>query len=384
MIPPLTEQWAATYLEVLAGVLVFALGVAALIIQLALPAFLLTLATRRGLWRRYTLSVTAIVGVVLVYVWALHPISDAPLTGLPALLGHALLSGALIAIVWMTVGYVRQVDSTRLVQSLVDECDVDLHRDSSFDDTLDSLIDIGGHAKAGFEKDRVISAMRQLADLVLDKYELTYDGTTLKPLLFGLETVLGHVSMHGSRENFREAAGVIKHIMDRLPEAYRDSSDMADLLSVTTALTIVVMEQFPMDGRLPATYMDILDAAPDETSDLEMFRVGITALNTSQRSHYAYEFSVRALLALLPAEGTLTGTEGNGAELLGLMAHLWFHNEGTRQLIENLLAVLEGRLTASAIDSAIGFHFSTTNFDTVDLLKRARPNWEHIAERTAL
>ncbi|GAB4481889.1 MAG: hypothetical protein Kow00124_30110 [Anaerolineae bacterium] len=402
MIPPLTEQWAATYFEVLAGVLIFALGIAALILQIALPSYLRTLAKRRHVWWTYALMVLFVFAIAAFFLWLLHPTADAPLEDSAALVAHLLVTGTLAFIVLASLIFLRQIDRTVLVSSLKHECRHDLFWKRGFDETLGTLIDIGQQAHAGYETADVIKELVTLARFVLGierdtsrcsvrrwimnrlhvirqyllRLRFHYDGDDLKPILTGFEAVLLWGNETGSPENFKAVGETLKSLLEHLQkQGNGPTPDTIYLLKVAETLTINAQRLFPQDGQLHGVYFNLFEVANDAVLTRIrapfLYRIGEAALAAGSP-----RLCIRALNTLLPADGSaLTGEEGSGAELLGLMAHLWSCGNGggkvfiRRRLLPHLAfnPDLDG-----CLEHAIEYHLSVNNLDTAGLLVEAR------------
>ncbi len=406
MVPPLTEQWAATYFEVLAGVLIFALGIAALILQIALPSYLHTLAKRRRVWLIYSSVVLFVFLVSAFFLWLLHPTAEAPLTGVAALLAHLLVTGALAIIVLASLVFMRQVNRTVLVSRLKHECRRDLFSKRRFDDTLTTLIDIGQQSHAGYETGTVIDEMAALARFVLGverntstcliyrramnmihairqwllRLRFRYDGTTLEPIITGFEAVLLWGNEVGSPENFKAVAEEFKFLFRHAKEQGKaqgsgSSHDVLQLLRVAETLIVNALRMFPGDAQLHSIYFDLFEAADDailaRIRAPYLYRIGVVALAAGSP-----RLCIRALNTLLPADGSaLTGEEGSGAELLGLMAHLWSCGDSGGKLFirQRVMPLLEFSPDLDwCLERAIEYHLAVNNLDTAGLLIAAQ------------
>ena len=371
MIPPLTEQWAATYLEILVGIITFALGIATLVLQLALPAYLHTLATRRQIWRNFALTIMGGLICTFLFLWFLHPTADHAITGRWAFLAHSILTVVLLGLVVFSVRQIRQVDSTSLVRSLKDECILDISTgDHQFDDTLDTLIDIGRQAEAGFEKQQVLDGLNQMADYLLGEGVSYYDGTTLMPVLIGFEAVLLQGNVPGSRDNFEETGKMFRQIISDIKKTdYNDGADVATLISVTMSMALTILDLRPRDTQLLYAFLEVLESVPSKAPFNEMHEIGVFALRAKN-----YDVMLRVFhdLQIFGGDDLLSNPE-----LVGLLSHMWYHNKGTGRLVDHFLYAMEegGEHLNEALNNAINYHFSTANFDTVDLLVKAQSDW---------
>ncbi|MDX6692541.1 MAG: hypothetical protein QOF02_144 [Blastocatellia bacterium] len=70
---PLSETWAAAYVQILTMLIIFALGIPALAIQLVVQDDIRTVFQRRSKWTLWVILVLVILGAFISFIWILHP-----------------------------------------------------------------------------------------------------------------------------------------------------------------------------------------------------------------------------------------------------------------------------------------------------------------------
>lgn len=364
----LNEDWISGYLGVIGGLLAFVIGVSALVLQLALPSYLETLMRRRRMMS-YTLMIMLVYLVMAIILIWIGPLNNSnTIGGIWVVLVNIGMTFTFVATVAYTYNQLRQINSSRIIESLLKECKNDLSLKGMFDDTLDTLIDIGGQSNAGFEKTRVLKALNALIIYVLDQYP-NYQGEKLKPIIRGFEEILVGGGVQGSRDNFSFAAQTLRHTIQRLCASngkFADSPDMETAMHVCGLLAVSALQHFPESAR---EFLETINAA--ETQDRKTYilasaslrQIGITAL---YRDYFG--IGVDALQKMLFWDDSDFEAEAEStADLLGLMSHIWEKNQGGKQLVAGLLSGFSHRFTPSVADClemAVQYHFEQGNFDT--------------------
>ncbi|GEM_PF-5932883 len=366
----LNEEWVSGYLGIIGGLLAFVIGVSALVLQLAVPSYLETLMRRRKMMR-YTIGIMALYLIMaLVLIW-ISPFSggDGIISPEMTTVINIGMTITFIATVLYTYNQLHQINGSRIIDSLLSECKIDIHIKGMFDDTLDTLIDLGAQRNAGYEKTRVLNALKDLAHFVVKDYE-RYDGTHLKPILRGLEKVLVGGGVQGSRDNFIVAASTLRYIIQRLcqNEQYVDSADIEEAMRVCGLLGAAAASKFP--ESCAGEFLQTIQAA--EIQRRKVFglasgaarTIGVAALKCGE-----FSICVNALSMLLKweAEPNEPFDCDNSAEMLGLTAHLWAVKGGGDKLVNYLLSGYADHFQPSLVeclDEAINYHFISGNLDT--------------------
>jgi hypothetical protein len=170
MPPQLTEVWAAAYLQVLATLGVFALGLPAVIYQLVVPDRLRTVAFKwRG--RRQTALVVGsaaifIVCSMLAFIWLLHP-RDARVALCAEWLAAIAMSAAItmVGVSWYVL--VRSSTADKLIAYLYNKADIsDAYSPHVRNDAVADIAYIGSMSSSASGKDTALAALDQLAENV--------------------------------------------------------------------------------------------------------------------------------------------------------------------------------------------------------------------------
>jgi hypothetical protein len=89
---PLSETWAAAYVQILTMLIIFALGIPALAIQLVVQDDIRTVFQRRWKWTMLGILVLVIFGAFISFIWILHPpfnkADEAPALNIPVTVRH--------------------------------------------------------------------------------------------------------------------------------------------------------------------------------------------------------------------------------------------------------------------------------------------------------
>jgi len=374
MPPQLTESWAGTYLQVLATLLVFALGIPALLLQVIVPEDLRRLIHRRLRRLRWSVSVISFLIVIVAagLIWVLHPCPNSYIPGWQ----HLAAAVAMTAILVVTI--VFWLISSRICRR--DTVIRDLERDSTkmacrsgmlAERPLADLIYLGEQGDAGLEKTQALEALDRLAAQVQSVN--AYAGDGLEQLVQGIEAILMGGGQRGSVGNFRLAAGIQGRIMVRLQElGLTASPDMSITLRTLGRLGVAALhlESEP----IAVAFLETVASSDDgqdgafQAASQRLFEIGTSALETKR-----FLIAVAALNKLEAlAERRLPLTGEISADLLGLLAHFWTAGKAARGHARSVLSRTEASFSPSLRDclrSAIKHQIRTTEFDTADKLE---------------
>jgi hypothetical protein len=301
-----------------------------------------------------------------------------------ALLAHAWFFVVIVLTVLYAFRQLANIDRTRSVERLYEESVDDLNQRFEFDNTLDSLLEIGRQGGAGFEKTEVLLKLKDLASHYIRLIpQNQYDGTGLRPLIRGIEDVVANGSAYGSSTNFLEAARILEYIMRKLSRQHDETANMRDTITVTERLALISLDRFSRDvqmAMLNALAEGRTTPRPEYSRIYPALReIGIQAIRCGH-----YSIATTALSHLLTWDGgEVTGE--HAIDVLGLAAHIWQHNDGGRTYIEQIILFHDGRFQPSldeCLEEAAAKHLDRTNFDTYaciralqqDLDDRNEPN----------
>jgi len=366
MPPQLTEVWGGTYLQVLIVLLVFALGIPALILQIAVPENIRRIILDRMKrtwwhlsWRRLIIALSI---ASLVFVWFLHPCSNGFLPTWKSYIAAIIISIVLFLTIqfwWrmfllgmpvreMAVRIMRRdLSGTYSKRWLLDE------------KILDDLTHLGEQGTSGYEKELVIDSFDHLTEYVQNSER--YRGVELEDLIRGFETILTDKENQGSNRNFCLVCNILKRIQDNIKD--RGLSSLTD--ASLTLQTLGRLGVFAIETKSESTALTFLEAVASDNNVL--FQMGLSALR-ARRSHIATA-ALTKLEAL--AEQTPLLTPIKTVHLFGLLSHFWTAGSSTRLRAKSFLFRMQGFFSpslAECLKLAIEYHYNITNFDTADAL----------------
>jgi hypothetical protein len=380
--PPLTEAWAAEYLEVIVALLVFALGIPALILQFAVPDKL-RLVSRTRLkvlrWSAFVVSFVMSLGA-LAFVWPLHPgsagatlaeqVSRADDT-------HSRAGAAIIVfIVFLTLVFwlIQTKEHCReaIIRSLRKCCMENIRRRGILPErTLADIVYLGEQGEPGHEKKQVLEALDGLAAGVQSREQ--YTGYELEGLIQGVETTTLGGARVGDLDNFLRAAEVIEHILLRLQRPDLSAApDTAIALWTLERLGVVSLALVPERAAL-AVLQVVASAAERQNGAFQfaterLFSIGRAALVDAR----CFLVAVAALSKLEASAERRTPLKGEvAADLLGLLAEFWASGDTARRHARSVLERVAGHFDPSLLDcmaAAIEHQYTTAHFDTADRL----------------
>ena len=224
---PLTEAWAAEYLEVIVNLLVFALGIPALILQFAVPEQLRIVSSRRLKWLRYSAFVISVLTTLsaLAFVWIreLHPYSSTSDSTNAGRAGASILTVVVVLILIFWLFQTKEHRRDAIVRRLQRRCRWGLRlRGFLPESCLLDLTYLGEQGDPGREKSQVLNAFDDLAARVQDREQYAGDG--LADLVQGVETTVAGGAKTGDLNNFHQVAGVLEGILLRLGRQKRSAA----------------------------------------------------------------------------------------------------------------------------------------------------------------
>lgn len=403
----LTETWAAAYFQSLIMVLLFVLGVPALIIQFVAPSDSLY----RLVQGRFRLSPAAwfvlasSAGITIFFAWALHPHDTEKGWAQPALWwanGVMTLAIVLAAVAWVVylqrftrVGIIRRIyvaarGGSRQLRSrfrtpLADSSTgpglfhINGRLSRRRDRAEQNLALLGETSRPGQEKREILETLSLLLAERIE--EPGYDGTRFEGLLRAVRRTILASGSSGNEENFRQAAHFLGEARNKLLVAkngsFRLSSDhgwlsalMADLSSGAAANDFQATEE-------------LLEYLPSE----KLLEVGVAAWKARRVSTYANAASklssrleAARSAANSPTKSSDEPLENPAPHLLALLAHLCTGGSAARHWSDQRLEELRGKLGAAhfreTVDHAWKDRFSVGDFESADALEalRQRPS----------
>jgi hypothetical protein len=373
MPPQLTESWAGTYLQVIATVLVFALGIPALVLRLAVPEYLRRIIHRRGTMAQWGLLMAAVTLVAVSFVWFLHPCSGAPTPLWQHWVAGIAMTGVLVLTILFWWVQLRGHSRDAVIHSLEREAAARTfcHKGTLAERPLADLIYLGEQGEPGYEKAQTLEALDRLAAQVQSVN--AYAGDGLEQLVQGIETILVGEEKRGSIRNFQFAARILGHIIVRLQElGLTAAPDMGITLRTLGRLGVAALhlesERAALAFLEPVASSTIGKDGAFRSASQELFKIGTLALEAKR-----FLIAAAALDKLDTLAQQMEQLSGEvSAGFLGLLAHFWTAGETARRHAQRILSRTEAFFHPSlreCLRSAIEHQIRTTQFDTADKLE---------------
>jgi hypothetical protein len=370
--PKLTEAWASAYLQILFGMLVFAIGLPALITQLIVQEDIRQIVQRWHTWFCVALCIPILIALLL-FVWLLHPTGgEAP--GSPAPTSSAAYDfGSNFAALLLTVIpffslalflLLRLYRREAIVGFLTKKLLGSFAAKGRFDRrSVQDLLYLGEKGAAGREKNLVLDAIKELVSAAAksDKYR----GDQLDEILHGLPVILANPERPGDDGNFGKAAHILEQVKEHLPQgdhlSTRDQGT-ADSMLISLGKNAVRLQL----ANAPFTFVQFAELGEQDM----LFEIGLGALRL-----HRFDLAVAALRqleAMAATKGSLSASDDETTGyLLGLLAHFAMQGYSTCRQAEQGLADIKDSANPSlsaCLESAVNFHYESLRFDTADHL----------------
>ncbi|HET6852071.1 MAG TPA: hypothetical protein VFH46_07090 [Pyrinomonadaceae bacterium] len=405
-LPPYTEQWATTYLQVLFESFLFALGVPTAMYSLIVDEDIKRVAQTRVKARRYFVVTTLLYVAAFIIVWFLHPepprpdmttrqqttassetregknvraaspeVSAGEPEEAPPSRGFTPIVKSIFAAFTVTflpfvvlitgVTLNSQFKREKVVQRLADELLKNLDAKSSIDTiALKDLSYLGEHGRAGDEKEMVLNVIDNLADKLQAKVRtegLAYNGYELESLIRHIPPMLDNSSRPGSDQNYLRAVEVLSNIW-RWLSIRKGTSDAGATLQ---ALKVLALRS--VDSMTEETSLAYLEIAAECDSHI-VFDMGEVAINARK-----YRLVVGALSKLESMASSAVTDNDLGREtkanLLGIAAHLATDGPSGARRAEKALHYNQELFKPSlreALVDAFDYQYSAGRFDIAD------------------
>jgi len=400
---PLTEGWVTQYLEIVITLLVFALGLPALILQLAAPEEArVILSQRLKLVQRITwfLGFAALI-CVLTFIW-IHPYSSeyqgasdvpssqskvlvSPWKWLENTAGNLFHSPAqysnvititmtlvVIVVFFFVLVQIRGYRRDGLINNLNKKCQKSVRDRGIIPEVhLMDLIYLGEQGDPGHAKTEVLDSFDDLA-VRLQKHS-KYAGEGLAELVRGIEHTLVSGAKVGNSKNFHHANRILEGILLRLRS--RDLSAAPDAAIVLSTLERLGTAALTLGSkRASIGTLQVIAAAAEgpngafKFASETLFKIGTAALTDGE--HFLVAVAALSKLQAL-AEQRIPLKGEVAADLLGLLAHFCANGRTARRHALSILDRMEGSFDSSledCIEAAIEHQYWTAQFDTADKL----------------
>lgn len=363
--PILTEAWSVGYLQALIMLLVFALGVPAVIYQI-------TSENIRYIINRYMKTVLlAIIGIdisiiffALCFVWFLHP-TPPPSFSCQELWASYLITMALLIapLIWFVVQlkFLRE----KVVAFLKNKIEKQFKKDGSlgYNETID-MITLGERSDAGFEKVVVLNALDDLMGKIQNSER--YQGSYLDLILKHYDKIVTGIAKPGNESDFVLTVNILEKIIGRFSDTKFPS--FGDEILVYRSLTEIGKKAAEL--RFAKVTQMIVQIAASNSDAL--FKIGLYAFTTDD--YYAATTALSTLKNLALTQETSKEKRQCANDLFGLLAHFWTGNKGAHRCAEEFLETFGNKFSPleEYLDQAIEDHYSVSRFDTADKLMTMR------------
>jgi hypothetical protein len=413
--PFLTEQWAASYFQILFSALVFAIGIPFLGLQLVMQEDVRHVVT----YRQWKLLLWLIIVLMLFlssvsFIWFLHPGSPlakmpdkvapqsaaspqaaaattppakpaqpadaaSPMpTPAPPVAGdedgtqyqQALAAGIIITVIpiaslifgyWLPTNYTRK----KVIREF--KCDLmrefDKHK-ALKNETLLKLVYLGEHGNPGIEKNLVLYAFKEVAEHVqkgTGKHQ--YTGLELADMVKSVRTILEEGSKKGNDDNYKRSAELLESVWTKVSGDFsnRDATKAAQALE---QVGVTAVREKSEEVAL------IYVMAAVNCGYSVVFKLGVAALEAKRYRPATLALRKLEQLALKEHRGELKETE-TVSNLLGLLAQYESRGSSAKRVSDAFIAENELKFSPSlerCMETAQNYHFKAGNFDTADKL----------------
>jgi hypothetical protein len=417
--PFLTEQWAASYFQILFSALVFAIGIPFLGLQLVMQEDVRHVVT----YRQWKLLLWLILVLMLFlssvsFIWFLHPgspltkmpdkaapqspatpaqpppqadtaptgaapadataRSPAALTPTPAppVAGdedgtqyqQALAAGIIITVIpiaALVFGYWLPTNYTR--KKVISEFKCDLIREFGKNkaikkETLLKLVYLGEHGNPGIEKNLVLSAFREVAEHVqkgTGGYQ--YEGRELADMVRSIRTILEEGSKKGNDDNYKRSARLLETVWTNVSGDF-SNRDAAQAAQALKQIGVTAVREKSEEVAL------LYIMAAVNCDDSVIFELGVAALEAKRYRPATLALRKLAQLALTEHSGVLNETETVN-NLLGLLVQYESLGPSAKKVSDDFIAKNAPKFSPSlekCLETAEDYHFKAGNFDTAD------------------
>ncbi|TKJ41161.1 hypothetical protein CEE37_05700 [candidate division LCP-89 bacterium B3_LCP] len=360
MAPQLTAPWATAYLQVIVMLLVFALGIPALLFQLSIPGEIHRIIRRRMKMRWLFILMIFMVFASILFIWVLHPCGSASLTNDMCFYAALIITSIIALILAFWIHQFRRSVREKIVVQLTKISKKSINKKNTVDaPSLADLVYLGERGKPGDEKSSIIDAINGLAEVI--QSDQKYDGTSLEDVINGIEAILVDRENQGSDKNFLDALETLIGINTRLGD--RQLSNRFDAYVTNMALSNIGI--ISVQTKSESTALTFLEAVRDNPNSL--FKMGVAALEAEK-----FQIATHALNRLEAIAEREDKIKSKGNEnLFGMLAHFWVRKGSARRRAQLFFTRMEGSFEPSLRDCITGateYHYTFADFTTADAL----------------
>jgi hypothetical protein len=370
LLPPYTEQWATTYLQILFQSFLFALGVPAAMYGLIVDTDIKRVTYSRVWARRYLLVTLVLYAAASVIVWFIHPERGMIPSIFKSIFAASTVTLLPIGVFSMGLWLNTQFKREKVVEHLAGRLLQRPENDSSINsDALRDLSYLGEHGRSGKEKDivlKIIDGVAKRAQEMARRFD--YKGYELDSLIRQLPVMLDNTGQPGNDENYLRTADLLKDIWRWLSTR----GVTGDALATKAAIRQLALRS--VKTMAEDTTFRYLDVAADCDSNI-VFEMGLAAIKVGK-----YRVAAGALDKLEMMAGVAAGDHGPGlahravkGNLLGIVACMAAEGSAGAMRAETTLRLNEELFSPSlrlAINDAFDYHYRAGRFDIADKVRQ--------------
>ncbi|NOU16976.1 MAG: hypothetical protein HOO91_05395 [Bacteroidales bacterium] len=366
MYPQISEAWGSGYMQVIVTLLVFALGIPAIIYSLFIPENIKKIVYKREKRFWFNSFIIYIVFSILMFVWILHPCPDKVLNENLNLLTGLILTSVIIII---CINFLRRLSKNigeKTVKKIYFEFEKQYKKTNRKiktrtieNEALYDLIDLGIYANSGHEKQLIIENLKKISNLILDNKP--YKTQSLDDIIYGIEKIVLDKNKPGNDDDVIEAVNFYKFIIDRLKESGENGDFDKELVLARICNIAVKTINYVSDD----TTFIILNIIKNYKKSEWIFNVGLVGM---QNKKYIIALSVLSSLEELVE---LAGDKHNQDTyyLVGMISYFWFDgNSGQMRADKSfeLLRDIHKVDVEQVLKQAQNFFYVTCEFETAD------------------
>lgn len=363
MIPQLTETWGASYFQVLVVLLIFALGLPALLFQISVPEEVKYTLYR---WKKshvvaLIIYVTVVLICALCFIWFLHPCSNDQDSVNKNFISAMILSLVLFMTLIYWVLYIIKGVKKLTIKILITGLKKGYNKNGILsEDQIDLLVILGEKSESGFDKQIILASIYNLINHLLQTK--LYKGSNFEILLLEIDKICTCSEKRGNETNYFQLIIIIELILD-----YFNKNDL--LLTSDSDLAYEALSKLGISALVnnyDSVVFKILDISYSNSEIL--LRIGLSAIY-----NWKYVIAVKALNkleALNTKTNKIKPTE-DSANLFGLLSYFWKDDTSKRiRAMKFFESDIEFEPSLErCLDYAFDYHFAMANYDTADMIK---------------
>jgi hypothetical protein len=355
----LTEAWASAFFQTIIVLLVFALGVPALVLQIGMPTDLQRVAGRGMTNLRMTIILMLFyIFIACSFLWFLHPQSRT-VSSSDTLSASLVLTGTLVVTVLFWWHQALENRRERIVERLEDHLSRKARKLGFIPNerSLEDLVYLGANGQRGYEKQLCLSALEKVAEAVQNSDR--YAGSSLESVILGLEEVVTSGEAAASDRDLQMCCGILRRLFDFTTAHHSASTDGAATVRSLGRLGRIAACQYS-----EPTAMMFTQSVSFSSRDLS--KIGTEALRSGR-----YLIALDAL-SRIEHLATTSADTSHTRYLAGLCSHIWSSKKSLRprvlQSLERYLYFGSEQEWRQQIKVNVSAYQRIADYETADLI----------------